>query len=220
MEPWRTIIAMDEQRSGSRRGRPRAADVAARRIAALEAAEAELIESGWAGFTVAVVAARARCSKESLYAWFGDRDGLVRELIRRQADRAVAALGGPLEHPAEPRVTLEAWGLALLRLLTGPVSVKLNRAAMTNPTLAQTLREEGRYRAGPAVEDYIDSLIEQGFLRRTTSAHAFGVLYGLLVQDLQIGVLLGAAPPPPGWLRARAAAGVDSFLRLHQVEKR
>ena len=50
------------------------------------------------------VARRAGASKETLYSWFGNRDGLLRALIERNADtsaeRVAAALGSTTDESA------------------------------------------------------------------------------------------------------------------------
>jgi AcrR family transcriptional regulator len=44
-----------------------------------------LVERGYGGTTMAAVAERAGSSKETLYAWFGSKQGLFTAVIRRQA---------------------------------------------------------------------------------------------------------------------------------------
>ncbi len=39
------------------------------------------------GFSMASVARRASCSKETLYRWFGDRDGLLTATVQWQASK-------------------------------------------------------------------------------------------------------------------------------------
>ena len=70
-----------------------------RQAEVLDAALRLLVEEGDA-LTMAAVARRASCSKETLYKWFGDRDGLL------DGDSAVAGLegaGGQLRPPAARR---------------------------------------------------------------------------------------------------------------------
>ena len=45
----------------------------------------ELLVEGGDRLTMTVVARRARCSKETLYKWFGDRDGLLNATVQWQA---------------------------------------------------------------------------------------------------------------------------------------
>ncbi|MDT0327445.1 TetR/AcrR family transcriptional regulator C-terminal domain-containing protein [Nocardiopsis lambiniae] len=198
----------------SRRGRPRAGEQARRRRAALEAALAELLERGVAGITMQAVATRAGSSKESLYAWFGHRQGLLAALIEWQAEQVNAAVATALDRSADPRDTLTAIARNLLMLLVGDVSVALNRAAMTSPELAELLLRHGRYTTGPLVAEFLGHLADEGVLRVDDPEEAFQFFYGLVVRDLQIRVLLGERPPGEEDIRVQARIAVDRFLAL------
>ncbi|GIH91304.1 TetR/AcrR family transcriptional regulator [Planobispora siamensis] len=198
----------------SRRGRPRSGEQAARRRAALDAALAELVEHGLEGMTMQAVAARAGSSKESLYSWFGNRQGLLAALIERQSEQVNAAVTAALERPAEPRAMLTAIAENLLGLLVGEASVALNRAAMASAELSELLLRHGRHTTGPLVEAYLGRLAADGVLRIDDPAEAFGLLYGLAVRDLQIRVLLGERPPSADEIRAGARVAADRFLAL------
>ena len=211
---------MDDGLAGSRRGRPRAGERAGREDAILDAALAELAWTGWDRFTMAGAARKAGASTETLYAWFGNRDGLIRRMIQRNADVSAAAVRRELENGTaarDLRGTLVAYARGLLDLLTGPISLMLNRAAITQPDLAEVLRSEGRLRIGPLVARYLAERDAAGELRCPDPEKCFTVLYGLTVRDLQIGLLLGAERPGDTALQARTEEAVDLFLRLHSV---
>ena len=123
-----------------RRGRPPAGARDAREAAILDAALQELIEYGYEGVTMLGVARRASASKQTLYAWFGDRDGLFAALIARNADASATQVSRALESAADPSEVLRQYARGLLTLLTGPASVALNRAAMTSAPLAARLQ--------------------------------------------------------------------------------
>ncbi len=53
----------------------------------LEQALRLLVEGGDRALTTASIARAANCSKESLYKWFGDRDGLLTAMVRWQASK-------------------------------------------------------------------------------------------------------------------------------------
>jgi AcrR family transcriptional regulator len=188
-----------------RRGRPRAGEQTARRQAALDAALAELVERGLEQTTMQAVASRTGSSKESLYAWFGNRDGLLAALIERQA----AGVGDALARVTaggDAREALTSIAERLLRLLLSDVSVALNRAAMPSAELATLLLRHGRHTTGPLVEAYLERL------GVPDPAEAFQLFYGLVVRDLQIRRLLGERVEVD--VRADAATAVDRFLRL------
>jgi AcrR family transcriptional regulator len=215
-------------RAPQRRGRPPAGTSAAHREVVLDAVFELLVERGYQGTTMAAVAERAGSSKETLYAWFGSKQGLFTALIRRQAEAANQAVAAALDDQggADPAATLTAFATNLLKLLLGERSVAINRAALAElgggraagrgpaGELAAVLLAEGRHRTGPIVEAYLARLAAAGRLQVHDPAEAFQLLYGLVVQDLQIRVLLGEPPPPPEALAARARTAVERFLAI------
>ena len=168
---------------------------------------------------MSAVAARAGSSKESLYAWFGSKQDMVAELIRRQSAATNAVVEQALASGQPPRDVLYGIARGLLILLTSETSVALNRAAMTAPELAAGLLRHGRHTTGPLVERYLTTLGDEGFLAVDDAAEAFGLLYGLAVQDTQIRTLLGEVPPAPHECDRRARLAVDSFLALTSTVK-
>jgi AcrR family transcriptional regulator len=201
-----------------RRGRPRAGERVARRKRVLDAALAELLEHGYDQMTMQGVASRAGASKETLYAWFGSRTGLLQALIERSADTSAQRVQAALEDTADPHATLVGYATGLLMLLTSPGSVALNRAAMTSPELAALLLRSGRHRIGPLVERYLTRLAGSGYLDIPDAAAAFQLLYGLVIEDRQIRVLLGEPAPAPAEANAHALTAVDRFLRLTSIQ--
>ena len=52
------------------------------------------------------------------------------------------------------------------------------------------------------------------FQSASDAAEAFELLYGLVIQDTQIRVLLGESVPPPNAIHAQAKTAVARFLTL------
>ncbi len=67
----------------------------------LEAALQEFSAKGFAGARVDVIAKRARINKRMLYHYFGDKEGLFREVLRRKIAERSAWLAGAPEEPSE-----------------------------------------------------------------------------------------------------------------------
>ena len=65
------------------------AEPTARQAVVLDAVLTLMQEEG-GQLTMAAVARRASCSKETLYKWFGDRDGLLTATVQWQASRVRA----------------------------------------------------------------------------------------------------------------------------------
>lgn len=198
--------------TASRRGRPRKGEQQQRRQRVIDTALAELVERGYDRVTMLGIATRAGASKETLYSWFGNREGLFAALIQDLADRAAERIQAALDGDKDPIETLTVFATGLLTLLTGEQSIALNRAAMNSPDLAEILLASGRYRAGPLVEQYLARLTDAGYLHITDPPEAFRLLYGLVIQDTQIRVLLGEPPPSKAVIATQAATAVDRFL--------
>lgn len=67
----------------------------------LEAALGEFAEKGFAGARVDAIARRARINKRMLYHYFGDKEGLFREVLRRKMEQRAAWLASAPENPIE-----------------------------------------------------------------------------------------------------------------------
>jgi AcrR family transcriptional regulator len=67
----------------------------------LEAALKEFAAKGFAGARVDVIARRARINKRMLYHYFGDKEGLFREVLRRKIAERSAWLASAPEEPTE-----------------------------------------------------------------------------------------------------------------------
>lgn len=200
----------------TRRGRLPVHERARREHEVLDAAMRVIVNQGPAAATMQAVAEEAHASKETLYSWFGDRDALIAALIRANADASAIdltrSLDQPVTDPATARTTLEGYAHALLTLLTGEVSIALNRAAMTAPVLAAELLHSGRHRVGPIAVAYLARLYDAGLSPHADAPAAFSFLYGLVVQDTQIRTLLGEPAPSSREITDRARWAVRTFL--------
>lgn len=161
------------------------------------------------------IARRAGASKETLYSWFENREGLLSAMIRHNADATADRVRRALVDDDEPLATLTEFGGNLLRLLTNARSLTLNRAAMTMPGLATELLASGRHRVGPIVEEYLIRLDARGVIVVDDSTTAFETFYGLVIRDTQIRCLLGETAPGPAAIAARADEAVRQFVALY-----
>ena len=109
----------------------------------LDAALGLLVDAGET-LTMSAVAQRASCSKETLYKWFGGRDGLLTATVQWQASKVrVARVGG--KGLDWPRLTasLERFALDWLKVMSGDTSVALNRVAVARPVGSGQRRDLG-----------------------------------------------------------------------------
>lgn len=173
----------------------------------------ELLVSSGSGLTMNAVARRANCSKETLYKWFGGRDGLLTATVQRQASkvRAVPPREGA-EDADHLRSSLERFASDWLTTIAGETSVALNRLAVGQAGTDKRDLGEVVLRNGPlAMRKRLAPLLEAGreagLLAFDDAEMAYRTLFGLVVRDLQIRLLLGERPAP-------AAEALDRHARL------
>lgn len=199
-----------------------------RQSAVLDAALDLLVAGGEKAITTARIARSANCSKESLYKWFGDRDGILAAMITYQASKvrvpaATTAVLRPLDAYVED---LNAFGTDLLSVLSGPTSLALNRLAIGQvsadaSSLGDLLVDRGRGMVRERAMALLERAQLAGHVRFDDLADAYGRFYGLLVADGHVRLLLGEAVPhmtDESERTAHVASAVSQFLRLYRTE--
>nr|CAD6608914.1 TetR/AcrR family transcriptional regulator [Pseudorhizobium flavum] len=185
----------------------------------LEQALRLLVEGGDRALTTSGLARAANCSKESLYKWFGDRDGLLAAMIAHQASKVRTFERGKEKlTPENLREHLETFARDLLEVLSGDISLALNRLAVgqsgrDGSKLGKLLLEHGRRQIDRRAIALMDAGKRAGLLRFDDADAAYHTLYGLVVSDLHVRMLLGEPGLKDNARQARRA--VDAFLTLH-----
>jgi len=195
-----------------------------RQSAVLAEALRLLVDGGDKAVTTAGLARAANCSKESLYKWFGDRDGLLSAMIAYQASkvRTVERAGERLT-VATLAEHLEVFARDLLEVLAGDVSLALNRLAIGQSSrdgskLGKLLLERGRRQIDRRARGLLDAGQRDGLLRFADGDEAYRIFYGLIVGDLHVRLLLGDTPQAHKF-GARAAKAVSAFLTLYGTDR-
>lgn len=189
----------------------------------LESALALLVESGDA-FTMNALAQRANCSKETLYKWFGDREGLLTATVQYQAAKVrVAPLDPARLDTASLRDALTAFATDLLTVIAGETSVALNRLAVANASAGQGLGrlvlQNGRHAIGRRLKPVLETARALKLLAFADAESAYRSFFGLVVRDTQIRLLLGDRfDTGAATLKREAAEAVDQFLSLYATK--
>lgn len=200
------------------------AEFSPRQSAVLAEALRLLVDGGEKALTTAGLARAANCSKESLYKWFGDRDGLLSAMISFQASKVRTFERSGERLSAETlRDHLELFGRDLLEVLAGDVSLALNRLAIGQTSrdsskLGKLLIERGRRQIDRRARALLDSGRRDGLLRFSDGEETYRTLYGLIVCDLHVRMLLGERPETDNF-EARAVKAVSAFLTLFGTDK-
>ncbi|SFI27263.1 transcriptional regulator, TetR family [Bosea sp. OK403] len=197
----------------------------ARQQAVLDAVLGLMVEKG-DHLTMTAVARRASCSKETLYKWFGDRDGLLTATVQWQASKVRAG--------NYDRQTLNALGLRdsltrfaanWLGVISSSTSVALNRIAISQAgsragNLGAIVLANGRFAIGERLKPVLDAGREAGLLAYDDTETAFRSFLGLVGRDVQIRLLLGdALTLGQAEIERDAERATQQFLTLYGTAK-
>jgi AcrR family transcriptional regulator len=182
-----------------------------------------LVEQG-DRLTMTSVARRASCSKETLYKWFGDRDGLLTATVQWQAAKVKAPQVDRWRlDAASLRISIEQFARDLLGTISGDVSVTLNRLAIGHAGaekhgLGEIVLENGPLAIRKRLKPVLEAGREARLLRFENSEEAYRSFFGLVVRDVQIRRLLGEAhAATEAEIAKDAARATDQFLKLYGV---
>lgn len=192
----------------------------------LECALRLLVEGGERALTTARIAREANCSKQSLYKWFGDRDGVLAAVIGHQASKV--RVGTP-RLDRNDRTGLEAdlvmFASDLLEVLAGDASLALNRLAIGQASrdgavLGRLVLERGRRTIETRARALLEAGRRAGHLEAPDLGAAYRTLYGLIIGDWHVRLLLGDKPVgSEAERRAQAKRAVGHFFRLFGADE-
>jgi len=167
----------------------------ARRREIETAAYAVLAEKGFTGASMLAIAKRAGASNETLYKWYGSKQGLFRSMIEENARAVAELLQASISSDQDPMETLKKLGPLLLGLLVSDKAIALNRAAVADAEetgqLGQTLTEAGRESIAPLIGQVFEAARAKGLVAFGETREIVEVYVGLLVGDLQIRRAIG-----------------------------
>lgn len=192
-----------------------------RQKAVLDAALRLLVEEG-DNLTMTAVARRASCSKETLYKWFGDRDGLLTATVQWQASKVrVVPVDGERLDLASLTASLEGFASDWLKVISSDTSIALNRVAVGHAgsgkdDLGAIVLENGRFALARRLKPVLLAGKQAGLLDFTDAEMAFRTFFGLVARDVQIRLLLGdRLELTEAAIGGDAARATQQFLALY-----
>ncbi len=184
----------------------------------------ELIMQAGDSLTMASVAHKASCSKETLYKWFGDRDGLLTATVQWQASKVrLPFLDRDNLDYRSLKQGLADFADSWLSVLTGQMSIALNAMAVAHSSSAKSglgriVLDNGRFAIGRRVKPVLEMAREAGLLEFDDTEEAFCTFFGLVVRDIQIRALLGDGPlPDRAMIKQGTERAAQQFLTLYGV---
>jgi len=189
-----------------------------RRNEILEAATEVFLERGFAGASTDAIVERSGGSKETIYCHFGNKAGLFRAVIEKNASRVFADLAAP-RFDIAPATFLAGFGRDFVDLVLHPRSLRLHSMVIAE---SQRMPEVGDifYRAAPealieTLADYFRRCDALGLLRVPEPLRMARAFLDMLRGDLQLRTLLNATRrPTDAEIDAHVAFVVAAVLRL------
>ena len=182
---------------------------------AISAAAYDLLaEHGYSGTSMLRVAQKAKASNETLYRWYGNKDGLFRAMVEDNAAQTRLLLLNAIDEGGDPWHTLERVAPVFLAMLLGERAVLLNRAAAADPTgaLGAAISAGGRQEILPLLERVIAGVCPRD---RVYAPEATRVFLSLLVEDLQVRRIIHDYPALTDEdIAARCAKALRDFRNL------
>jgi AcrR family transcriptional regulator len=186
----------------------------------------DLLAEGRDALTMSAVAERASCSKETLYKWFGDREGLLNATVRWQASKVRAGTYDAARLDASSlQASLEAFAANWLKVISSRTSIALNRVAVSHAqsgksNLGEIVLANGRFAIGERLKPLLEAARTAGLVAFNDTETAFRTFFGLVGRDVQIRLLLGDRLRLSEAEIARdAARATQQFLTLYAAGK-
>jgi AcrR family transcriptional regulator len=188
--------------------------------AIVEAAEQVFLEKGYEGGSLDDVARRAKASKATIYAHYGNKVGLFRAIIGEKIFEIFETVRqGEVIHAPVP-VVLRGLGAAFLKRMLTPVVVKFYRLMVAQgsqfPELAQTWFANGPRTAIATLAAFLKERAAAGEVDIADPDLAAEFFLMSLRGVLHLQAVTGLAKPPfDRAIDAKVEGAVDMFMRAY-----
>ncbi|CAN7291793.1 TetR/AcrR family transcriptional regulator [Pseudoxanthomonas sp. LjRoot143] len=185
------------------------------RRARVHQAVRELMSEQGFRMSMDTVAARAGCSKQTLYAHFGSKQELLRSVIAEHQDLATVPLSPVVE---DPRAALLAFAMEHLRHLNDPIIVSTSRLLTAEahqfPDESRDLYQQACDTLVQRLATWLQHAMDQGRLRHDDPHYAAELLLSMIVGMDFERQRFGVAHRAGDRARRRwAEFSIDTFLR-------
>jgi AcrR family transcriptional regulator len=205
-------------RLGGRRGRPCQIAEPERRQLLLDAAESVFLELGYSAASMDDIARRAGMSKKTLYRLFETKESLFAAVIaaRRASLNVTIEPGECADAPAAGEALRRYLGV-MARFVLAPRQAALYRLVIAEsqraPELAHSFHREGPSKCRALLSDWLALQHARGSLHVADPQSAAGMLFSMVISDLQMCVLIGERGAPDEALIDRGVnRAVELFL--------
>lgn len=155
-------------------------------------------ELGFEKTSMLAVAKRAKASNETLYRWYGDKNGLFESMVRANAAHVRDTLNKAARAGGRPLDTVTVVAGTLLKMLLSDRAIILNRAAARDSTgdLGRLLSQAGREDILPLIQEMLLRSVKAGAFGWPETGDMGTLFVNLLVGDQQIRRVIGVLDAP------------------------
>jgi TetR/AcrR family transcriptional repressor of mexJK operon len=180
-------------------GRIPAAALAEHEATLLEVARKLFYESGFTGTSIDAVARAARVSPKTIYARFGNKEGLFDAALSTHVDGVLASLRAPIVDAGDVRVALFNFATRLLSVSSSPEALVLQRLLIAEsarfPELCVAFFEAGPKRGLALLAELFANATAAGHMRVLAPDAAAEMFIGaLLGTPIRAALIVGARP--------------------------
>lgn len=166
-----------------------------RRDKILDAATEVFCRNGFDAASLQEIMAEAGGSLATLYRLFGNKEGLFQAVVERTSEQMINRLSSTFIHQKDPVEVLHAMGMSFLDLLCSPKVGAIHRLLIAEsgryPQLREIFIKIAPERNLRAVADYLQSLVDTGYLQLSDSYMAAQQLLSMFKGNYHMRCVLG-----------------------------
>ena len=166
-----------------------------RRDKILDAATDVFCQNGYDAASLQEIMAMAGGSLATLYRLFGNKEGLFQAVIERNSESMIKKLASPLMQGKDPIEVLHTMGSNFIDLLSSPMVGAIHRLLIAesgrNPKLREIFVKTAPERNLRVVADYLQSLVNSGYLQLDDSYMAAQQLLSMFKGNYHMRSVLG-----------------------------
>jgi AcrR family transcriptional regulator len=192
-----------------------------RRQEILQVAFKVFADNGYSGATMLEIAQGARASKETLYAWFQNKEKLFETLLLSLVSEITGRLPKAAVDGPEPAIRLPAIAEAMLRVTTTPEWIAMMRIAIAEASRFPELRRimANLFMSRDGLMAYFNECRRRGLMEFDDAAEMVGLFISMVESDWS-GRLLFGLIDEVSEARIAAHAALVSRLFLKAVAPR
>jgi AcrR family transcriptional regulator len=166
-----------------------------RRDKILDAATQVFCHNGYEAANLQEIMSMAGGSLATLYRLFGNKEGLFQAVIERNSQQMITKLASPLMQSKDPIEVLHTLGHSFLEILSSPMVGAIHRLLISeagrNPKLREIFVKMAPERNLRAVADYLQTLVNSGYLQLEDSYMAAQQLLSMFKGNYHMRCVLG-----------------------------